>query len=295
MSGKRWIAGVLGLGLVSAAGAAQDVISISDGHAKLMLCSDLPCVEAVVDGKKLHLAIDTGNPRSVVDVDLVRDEGLDTTPYVGRDGKPVTSLSQSALPSIKVGTIEIKNLPVIVAHLQHLVAENQMPEVDGTLGYTVFKGKVLRMDLHKNTIEVSSGGGCGGGTIALKTFGKTGPPIVTTTGFSVNGKPVVAQVDTMFAGSMVVYPDAVEKLGLTEATKTKEREHFPFTDGGVDMLKSSAPQAFAGKPLGDQSVYFATPGVHIPDGLFEATVGMKLLTGRVVTFDFAESCFDLGA
>ena len=295
MSGKRWIAGVLGLGLVSAAGAAQDVISISDGHAKLMLCSDLPCVEAVVDGKKLHLAIDTGNPRSVVDVDLVRDEGLDTTPYVGRDGKPVTSLSQSALPSIKVGTIEIKNLPVIVAHLQHLVAENQMPEVDGTLGYTVFKGKVLRMDLHKNTIEVSSGGGCGGGTIALKTFGKTGPPIVTTTGFSVNGKPLVAQVDTMFAGSMVVYPDAVEKLGLTEATKTKEREHFPFTDGGVDMLKSSAPQAFAGKPLGDQSVYFATPGIHIPDGLFEATVGMKLLTGRVVTFDFAESCFDLGA
>ena len=285
----------MGLGLVSAAGAAQDVISISDGHAKLMLCSDLPCVEAVVDGKKLHLAIDTGNPRSVVDVDLVRDEGLDTTPYVGRDGKPVTSLSQSALPSIKVGTIEIKNLPVIVAHLQHLVAENQMPEVDGTLGYTVFKGKVLRMDLHKNTIEVSSGGGCGGGTIALKTFGKTGPPIVTTTGFSVNGKPLVAQVDTMFAGSMVVYPDAVEKLGLTEATKTKEREHFPFTDGGVDMLKSSAPQAFAGKPLGDQSVYFATPGIHIPDGLFEATVGMKLLTGRVVTFDFAESCFDLGA
>ena len=295
MSGKRWIAGVLGLGLVSAAGAAQDVISISDGHAKLMLCSDLPCVEAVVDGKKLHLAIDTGNPRSVVDVDLVRDEGLDTTPYVGRDGKPVTSLSQSALPSIKVGTIEIKNLPVIVAHLQHLVAENQMPEVDGTLGYTVFKGKVLRMDLHKNTIEVSSGGGCGGGTIALKTFGKTGPPIVTTTGFSVNGKPLVAQVDTMFAGSMVVYPDAVEKLGLTEATKTKEREHFPFTDGGVDMLKSAAPQAFAGKPLGIQPVYFATPGVHIPDGLFEATVGMKLLAGRVVTFDFAGSCFALGA
>ena len=295
MSGKRWIAGVLGLGLVSAAGAAQDVISISDGHAKLMLCSDLPCVEAVVDGKKLHLAIDTGNPRSVVDVDLVRDEGLDTTPYVGRDGKPVTSLSQSALPSIKVGTIEIKNLPVIVAHLQHLVAENQMPEVDGTLGYTVFKGKVLRMDLHKNTIEVSSGGGCGGGTIALKTFGKTGPPIVTTTGFSVNGKPLHPQVDTMFAGSMVVYPDAVEKLGLTEATKTKEREHFPFTDGGVDMLKSAAPQAFAGKPLGIQPVYFATPGVHIPDGLFEATVGMKLLAGRVVTFDFAGSCFALGA
>ena len=292
---RRLAAGVLGLGLVSVAGVAQDIVSISDGHAKLMMCSDLPCVEAMVDGKKLHLAIDTGNPRSVVNVDLVRDEGLDTTPYFGRDGKPVASLSQSALPEMKVGSIEFKNLPVVVAHLQHLVAENQMPEVDGTLGYEAFKGKVLRLDLHKNTIEVSSGGGCSGGTIALKTFGKTGPPIVTTTGFSVNGKPVVAQVDTLFAGSMVVYPDAVEKLGLTVGAKTKEREHFPFTDGGVDMLKSTAPQAFAGKPLGDQPVYFATPGVHIPDGLFEATVGMKLLANRVVTFDFVASCFDLGA
>jgi len=295
MSGRRWMAGVLASGLFSVAGVAQDVVSISDGRAKLMMCSDLPCVEAVVDGKKLHLAIDTGNPRSLVDVDLVRDEGLDTTAYLGRDGKPVANLSQSALPVIKVGTIEIKNLPVVVAHLQHMVAGNQMPEVDGTLGYEVFKGKILRMDLHKNTIEISSGGGCVGGTIALKTFGKTGPPIVTTTGFSVNGKPVVAQVDTMFAGSMVVYPDAVEALGLTAATKTKEREHFPFTDGGVDMLKSTAPQAFAGKSLGDQPVYFATPGMHIPDGLFEATVGMKILAGRVVTFDFAGSCFDLGA
>jgi len=295
MSSRRWMAGALGLVLISVAGVAQDVVSISDGRAKLMMCSDIPCVEAVVDGKKLHLAIDAGNPRSVVDVDLVRDEGLDTTPYVGRDGKPVASLSQSALPVIKVGTIEIKNLPVVVAHLQHMVAGNQMPEVDGTLGYGAFKGKVLRMDLHKNTIEITSGGGCGGGTIVLKTFGKTGPPIVTTTGFSVNGKPVVAQVDTMFTGSMIVYPDAVEALGLTTATKTKEREHFPFTDGGVDMLKSTAPEAFAGKPLGDQPVYFATPGVHIPDGLFEATVGMRLLAGRVVTFDFAGSCFDLGA
>jgi len=168
-----------------------------------------------------------------------------------------------------------------------------MPEVDGMLGYEAFKGKVLRLDFKRNTMEVTSGGGCSGGTLKLITFGKVGPPIVTTTGFSVNGKPIVAQVDTLFAGSMVVYPEAVEKLGLTDLTKTKLREHFPYTDGGVDMMKASAAEDFAGKPFGDQPVYFATPEVHIPDGLFEATVGFKLLVGRVVTFDFAGGCFGI--
>jgi len=291
MSGWRMVV-LLGCLLTPGMLVAQSVVS-HDGSAKLLMCSGLPCVEVVVDGdKKLHFAIDTGNPHSTVDVDLVRDEGLDTAPYVGRDGKTSTTLKTSAIPSVKAGTVEFKDLPVVVAHLQHLVAGDQMPEVDGTLGYEAFQGKTLQMDLKKNTLQVSSGSGCSGGTLALIKFGNAGPPIVTSTGFSVNGKPVVAQVDTLYAGSMVVYPDAVDKLGLTDAAKTKVREHFAYTDGGVDMLKSTAKEEFDGKPLGgDQSVYFATPEVHTPDGLFEATVGIKLLTGRVLTFDFARSCF----
>jgi len=282
---------VVGCLLAPAAVVAQSVMA-HDGSAKLLMCSGLPCVEAVVDGRKLHLAIDTGNPHSMVDVDLVRDEGLDTAPYVGRDGKTSTTLKTSVIPSVKVGTVEFKDLPVVVAHLQHLVAADQMPEVDGTLGYEAFQGKTLRLDLKKNTVTVSSGSGCSGETLALITFGNAGPPIVTSTGFSVNGKPVVvAQVDTLYAGTMLVYPDAVDKLGLTAAAKTKEREHFAYTDGGVDMLKSTAKEEFAGTTMGDQPVYFTTPGVHTPDGLFDATVGIKLLLGRVVTFDFARSCF----
>jgi len=281
----------LGCFLAPQALAAQSVVS-HDGSAKLLMCSGLPCVEAVVDGKKLHFAIDTGNPHSVVDVDLVRDEGLDTAPYVGRDGKTSTTVKTSVIPSVKVGTAEFKDLPVLVAHLQHLVAGDQMPEVDGTLGYDAFQGKTLQMDLKKNTLQISSGSTCSGGTLALIKFGNSGPPIVTSTGFSVNGKPVVAQVDTLYAGTMLVYPDAVVKLGLADAAKTKEKEHFPYTDGGVDMMKSTAKEEFDGKPLGgDQPLYFATPEVHVPDGLFEATVGIKLLAGRVVVFDFTRSCF----
>jgi hypothetical protein len=285
----RLVAGLVGFVALCGIGLAQVSVT-KEGSAKLQLCSDLPCVEVLVGSQKLHFAIDTGNPHSVVDVDLPRNEGLDVDPYVGHDGKASTTLKKTALPSVKFGSIELKGLPVLVAHLQHLKAGNTIPEVDGFLGYEAFQGKSLQMDLKKNTIAVSSGSSCSGGTLKLITFGSSGPPIVTATGFSVNGKPVVAQVDTLYAGSMLVFPTAVEKLGLTAEAKSKEREHFPYTDGGVDMIKSTGKEEFGGKTLGGD-LYFATPEVHLPDGLFEATVGMKLLAGHTVVFDFAHNCF----
>jgi len=285
--------------LVLASGAVRaqdDVLTVKDGKTKLQFCSDLPCVEVMVDKRKLMMGIDIGSPHSVMELEIVVNEGLDVTPYVGRDGKTVPGWSQSEVPSVKAGTIEFKNLPVTAGHLLDAKAANQMPEVDGMLGYEAFKGKVLRIDFKKNTVEVSSAGGGCDGKVTLIKFGKTGPPVVTVTGFSVNGKPVVAQVDTLYAGTMVVYPDSVEKLGLTtEATKTrnKPQEHFAYTDGGVDMLKATAKEEFAGRELGDQPVYFALPGVRVPDGLFDAKVGMKLFSGRTLTLDFAQSCFGL--
>jgi len=283
-----------GLVLVGVAGA-QD-FKVSDGKTKLQLCSGIPCVDVMVDKTKLTMAIDTGNPLSVVNTDLPRNEGLDLEPYVGRDGKVRPQLKRTEVPSVKTGTIAFTNLPVLVADLLTVRSANQMPDADGTLGYEAFTGKTLRLDFKKMTMEVSGAAGACDGTEKLIPFGKGGRPVVTTTGFSVNGKPVVAQVDTAFAGTMVVYPESVDKLGLTDLAvkkKASPQEHFPFTDGGVDMLKASAKEDFAGRGMGDQPVYFALPGVRLPDGLFDATVGMGLLGGKVVTLDLGHGCFSV--
>jgi hypothetical protein len=34
------------------------------------------------------------------------------------------------------------------------------------------------------------------------------------------------------------------------------------------------------------TVYFPTPGVHEPDGLFDATIGLELMPDSVVSLDF---------
>src|SRR5262249_4221039 len=98
-------------------------------------------------------------------------------------------------------------------------------------------------------------------------------------------KPLTAQIDTMFAGTLLVYDSSIDKLGLTELAQTQRTRFFPFTDFGVLMrVAKSAEQGFLGvKQKGP--IYFPTEKVHQPDGLLHATAGVELLKNCVLTID----------
>jgi hypothetical protein len=96
----------------------------------------------------------------------------------------------------------------------------------------------------------------------------------------------------MYTGSLLVYTASIEKLGLSEAAKTTEARKFLLTDGGVSMKVAPAKrESFHGLALGGAhpKVHFpTTEGVHEPDGLFDATVGLELFENMIVTFDLME-------
>jgi hypothetical protein len=131
------------------------------------------------------------------------------------------------------------------------------------------------------------------GVLTYPTFGQSGPAIVATTGFQVNGQPITVQVDTLYGGTLLIYPTSVAKLGLTAQANSSRIRKFPFTDGGVDMIegKANAESFGAARLANDAPLYFATPQVHLPDGMFDGTVGIELFTGRSVTFDFHANRF----
>jgi hypothetical protein len=112
-------------------------------------------------------------------------------------------------------------------------------------------------------------------------------------GFVVNGKPITVQVDTMYTGTLLVYPTSVDKLGLATESQSKTSKFFAFTDGGVDMFVSKANQlGFGAKTLATSApLYFAGSKVHLPDGLFDGTVGAGLLSPHKITFDFHDNKF----
>ncbi len=258
-------------------------------------CSGLPCMDVTAAGDKhLRLLIDTGNTNSLLDKAKAQEMGLELKPVNGSDGKPYPGYSVATMKGMKAGDASLGDVEVLVVDLQPGISRGDIPRADGTLAYTAFQDRVLKLDYKSHRFGVSEvlnadvpcPGSCG--ELTTPTFGKKGPPIVVTTGFAVNGKPVAVQIDTMYSGTMLIYPTSIEKLGLDEQSASAKKRFFPFTDGGVDMMEGVAGTESFGKTIlkKDATLYFATPKVHAPDGMFDGTVGHELFAGHVLVLDF---------
>jgi Aspartyl protease len=265
------------------------------GSIEMLNCSGLPCVEVTVSHQRhLRLLIDTGNLDSVLDATLARQLELSLSPLTGEDGKPVPGYNRARLPKVMLGKTTLKDINLLVMDLDPYKKQGRFPNADGTLAYPIFKDRLLKLDYRNKAVslseplsrEVPCESFCG--EITLPTFGKQGPPIVVTNGFSINGLSMTAQLDTLFAGTMLIYPPSVEKLGLAHEAASSRKEFFPYTDNGVEMTVGQAKNESFGDLtlMNDPSVYFATPAVHTPDGMFDATVGQGLLRNRALWLDF---------
>jgi hypothetical protein len=260
----------------------------------LLDCDGMPCVEARMgSGPNLKMGIDTGNVDSVLDAAYAEAAGLKPTAPLPA-GAP-SGIFRTVIPSISVGSVKLTNVGTLALGLTDMIAQNQMPQVDGTLAYTAFKDRILQIDFVGRKVRISEvltepvecTGTCG--KFTLIKFGKEGPPIVVADGFEINGKKVSAQIDTMYSGTLLVYTASIEKLQLVDAAKTTKSRDFPFTDGGVKMGEAPAEkEGFHGLTLSGPAplVYFPTPDVHEPDGFFDATVGLELFYKAAVTLNF---------
>jgi hypothetical protein len=278
-------------GLLRAAAAGE-----ADRSGSAMLdCSGLPCVDVTVGaGQHLKMMIDTGNLRSILDKAAALRLGLELKPFVGRDGKVHPEYSSATLTGVTIGQRSLGDVTVLVLDLGSDIKKGDLPDAEGLLTYAAFGPRLLRMDYRSHRVQVSEvltraepcPKDCG--TISNPTFGANGPPIVATTGFSVNGQPVTVQIDTLYSGTMLIYPTSVDKLGLSSQQRSQTLRKFSFTDGGVQMIEGNAStEAFGGRTLARNArLYFATPEVHAPDGMFDGTVGHELFVGHVLTFDF---------
>lgn len=303
---RRWgwglglaLAGVgVGMGQQSVVQKGAALLAAPAMQTKMLLCEGLPCIEAKLNGGRvLRLALDTGEPTPILNASVAKELGLTVEPVIGKDGKPVVGYQKTKVDVVSSGSLKLEHVGFAVADLTDYLSKGVMPKVDGTLAYGMFKDYAVTMDFAKSELTVAPGraGSCGAGAMSLITFGSYGPPVVTTTGFAVEGKPVTAQVDTMYSGTVLVYPDAAKALGLAAPADAKS-EMFPFTDGGVEMVRGTAKtESFGELKLGnDLPLYFAGSKVHLPEGHFMATVGMGLFQGRVITFDYPGRCFVLG-
>src|ERR1700733_11066059 len=280
---------------VAVAGGAPLSAQTAATGVPLLECSGLPCVDVTVaGGKHLKMLIDTGNVNSVLDRTMAEGIGIILQPVKGPDGKPYPGYASGTIPNIRVGDVALGDIKMLVVNLKSSIDKGVMPAADGALAYTAFKDRVLTIDYKNHRVNVSAvlkaAAPCPQSCAPIPNppFGKQGPPIVVTTGFQLNGKPLTMQIDTLYEGTMLIYPTSVDKLGLTGQQGSAKFRMFPFTDGGVPMMESTVSQeSFENQLLRkNATLYFATPKVHLPDGMFDGTVGNELFLGHVLTLDF---------
>lgn len=251
-------------------------------------CDGTPCVEARISvGPVGRVVIDTGNVSSVID-----SSNVPPRPLLGLFEK---SAHQKYTADVEIGGATLREVPFTPFVLNEYIAKGEMPRARATLAYTAFKDRIVQLDFVEGRVRISpvlsEALTCRQPCAALHPipFGTKGPPILVADGFSANGKPLTAQIDTMYTGGLLVYTASIAKLGFAELAATDHAEDFPYTDGGVRMrvAKEAASIAFAGTQLLPRaSLYFPTPGVHEPDGLFDGTAGLDILRNAIVTLDF---------
>lgn len=292
---RRFAAGLIPAMLLSLTGnaAAKDNTRVA-----MLDCKGLPCVTVQLSTThSVKLLFDSGNAVSILDIGRAKALGLPLAPYRSRAGQLVPGVFLAQVSGARLGSIALPPMRIAVMDL----SQSGMPPSDGSLSYVVFKGRTVTLDYVHRLITVADPGAPAAtpgdaGLLTYPTFGTRGPPIVATTGFEVDGRAITVQVDTLYTGTLLIYPASVVKLGLESESTSVRRRRFPFTDGGVDMIEGKAlKESFAGKVLlTDAPLYFATPKVHAPDGMFDGTVGAQLFAGHRVTFDFQANRFWIG-
>jgi len=268
----------------------------------LLDCKGTPCIEGRInDGAPLKFVIDTGNVDSVLDMKIMKAADLQPLHPPKPGGAPIEMIP-TRIPALHIGSMTLSQVTAAGMDLTEMIAQNQMPDVAGTLAYPAFKDRIIQLDFVTNKLRISDiltapvkcTGRCD--TLSLITFGNEGPPIVVSDGFTINGEKVSAQLDTMYTGSMLVYTASIDKLSLNGANATTDTRMFPLTDGGAGMrVADASEESFQGLTLAKDGakVYFPTEAVHEPDGLFDATVGLELFRDSILTLDFHDMTLSL--
>lgn len=267
----------------------------------LLTCSGLPCVELTSQSVNvMRVVIDLASVNGYLDIKAAQARGLKLEPLKGVSGGDLTAVQQTILPGAKLGDLQLGDFPFMVLDLTADPTQSNKKRsaafpADGALAFGSLKNRILQLDWNRKVVRISEPladdqpcpRDCG--DLKPEHLGRYGPLTLTATGFQVNGQDVRSQIDTLFTGTMLVYPPAIEKLGMRDLSKTKHKEEFPFFQNGVKLGEADGAAfafhrdtVFPGAPL----YFWAAKDVQPPDVSFDATVGTALLSRTLVTFDF---------
>lgn len=291
LHGFAMLAGWFGI-ICGAVPAAAD-----DARIHYHDCAGLICLDVPLGGHREIFLLDTGNASSTIELGLARQLGLALAPATRRNhpDEVLPGVFKTALPDAVASGLGLGNPAIAALDLGDFRKDLGM-KIAGSLAYTAFKDRVLRLDPRQHVVTVgdASPGPAPAGAqrygLRIVTFGSAGPPILTADAVEVNGHKFLAQLDTVFPEGAMLFPASRDTLGLQDAHPIGHRI-LPYYDDHAELLRLAPGKVTFGDPLfaeAGRHVFLPGKGVHFPDNDIALVLGNAWFQGRLVTFDLHE-------
>ena len=261
--------------VVCAAPMSANAAPSGSFQAPIAYAGHLIVLDVMVDGKGPYkFALDTGASGARISQQVAKDLAL---PVVGQAEGIGLGPEKISLPLVKAslahGTIQFDDVQAAV----HDLPGSSGAQVDGVLGFDLFKDYLLTIDYPDGTISVAPGRLYSNERGALAMMTPFGIPQI---GGTIDGASIIIDIDSGSSGGFGLMPDYESKLRFVSSPKPIGQATGAGGTVSVDAGTVDGDIAFGDQTVHDPDVSFLPlPGV--------ANMGYRVLSNYAITFDQA--------
>ena len=252
-------------------------------------------LQVKVAGKgPFNMMLDTGTDPSAIDVATAKEIGLKLQPLgkMGSGGGTDVNLAYyTKMPLIEAGDFTVKNVETLAISLSKM-SERLGKPLHGVLGHSVLNRRVVQIDYSNRVVRFYSQPLFSKATNQSNTAKRTVLSFrysdnVLLDDVFVNGKKVVANLDTGSSGSFNLTPAAVSYLGLDEEVKQGRVSMDVGFNGAAENREGKVSNVTVGGISVDApAVIFFGKGAGRDNKPWGINIGNVFLKDFVVTIDY---------
>ena len=255
-----------------------------------------------VNGKgPFNMMLDTGTDPSAIDLATAREIGLKLDP-VGRQGAgggtSINLAYETKLPLLEIDGLTVKNIEALAIDLSRISQRLGKP-IHGVLGHSLLNNRIVQIDYPQRVVRFYSK------SPFAKAANQPNTPKRTVLSFryaddvlidevSVNGKKIVANLDTGSDGTFQLTPAAVSYLRLEdEVSKAKVSTSVGFNGVSENREGRIGSVTIGGISIDAPTVIFFARGAGRDKRAWGINIGNAFLKDFVMTIDYRRKLITL--
>ena len=246
-------------------------------------------VKVTIDGKgPFNAMIDTGTDPSAVDIATARQVGIKigSTAHKSSGGGTTANLNYACkLSTLGVGTISANDVDAAAIDLSK-VSERMGIHIDAVLGYSFLKKRIVQFDYPSFVVRfLDRSTALNAGNAVTLPFRYKDDVLID--GVEVNGRPVVANLDTGSSGTFQLSPHAITQLGLSEEAARGKVNTSVGYNGAFENREGTIKNIAIGTiSIDSPTVLFFGAGTGHDAAPWSINIGNAFLKDYVVTVDY---------